>query len=58
MEEMASQVKTAGEGHGATLDAIDRSIQRMSTRIRTKDRDRDLVLKDHGKRITGADFLG
>ncbi len=55
MEEMASQVKTAAEGYGATLDAIDRSIQRMSTRIRTKDRDRDLVLKDHGKRISALE---
>jgi len=51
MEEMASQVKTAVEGYGATLDSIDRRLRRMSTQIRTKDRDRDLVLKDHGKRI-------
>ncbi len=55
MEEMAPQVKTAAEGYGATLDAIDRSIQLMSTRIRTKDRDRDLVLKDHGKRISALE---
>lgn len=55
MEEMASQVKTAAEGYGATLDSIDRSIQLMSTQITTKDRDRDLVLKDLGKRISALE---
>ena len=55
MEEMASQVKTAAEGYGATLEAIDRRLQRISTQIRTKDRDRDLVLKDHGKRISALE---
>jgi len=55
MEETESQVKAAVEGYSATLESIDRSIQRISTRIRTRDRDRDLVLKDHGKRISALE---
>ena len=55
MEDMASQVRTAAEGYGATLESIDRRLKRMSTQIRTKDRDRDLVLKDHGKRISALE---
>ena len=55
MAEMASQVRTAAEGYGATLESIDRRLKRMSTQIRTKDRDRDLVLKDHGKRISALE---
>ena len=55
MEDMASQLRTAAEGYGATLESIDRRLKRMSTQIRTKDRDRDLVLKDHGKRISALE---
>ncbi len=51
MEGMASRIQIAAEGYGATLEALRRDIKRNSTRIRTKDRDRDLVLKDHAKRI-------
>ena len=53
--EMASQVTTAAEGYGATLQALQRDIRRLSSKVTTKDRDRDVVLKDHGKRITALE---
>jgi len=55
LEEMTSQVKVAAEGFGGTLDALRRDIKRLSVKITTKDRDRDLVLKDHGKRISAVE---
>ena len=51
LEEMTSRVTTAAEGFGGTLDALRRDIKRLSVKITTRDRDLDLVLKDHGKRI-------
>jgi chromosome segregation ATPase len=51
MEEMSERVKVAAEGYGATLEAIRRDIKRQSTQFARKDRDQDLVLKDHAKRI-------
>ena len=51
LEEMTSRVTTAAEGFGGTLDALRRDIKRLSVKITTRDRDVDLVLKDHGKRI-------
>jgi len=55
VEEIASQGKTAAEGYGATLEALQRDIRRLSSKVATKDRDRDLVLKDHGKRISALE---
>ena len=55
VEEMASQVKTAAEGYGATLEALQRDIRRLSSKVTTKDRHRDLVSTDHGKRISALE---
>lgn len=50
-EAMATRVQNAAEGFGATLDAIRRDISDISTLLKTKDGDRDLVLKNHVERI-------
>ena len=55
VQEMTSQVKTAAEGYGATLEALQRDLRRLSSKVTTKDRHRDLVSTDHGKRISALE---
>lgn len=51
MENLGQEVELLAEGYGATLESIDRLLQRLETKWDTKIEDHDRVPKNHGKRI-------
>ncbi len=51
MESLKEAVKLAAEGHGATLEGIDRSLKELTVKWDTKITVHDLVLSNHAKRL-------
>jgi phosphopentomutase len=54
-ENLEGTVRLAAEGYGATLEGIDRRLEELNQKFDTKFGDHDLVLADHGKRISNLE---
>lgn len=52
MEALKQEVKSAGEGYGATLEGIERQLVELNKKFDTNSSDRDSILTDHSIRIT------
>jgi hypothetical protein len=54
-ERMEGLVHRAAEGYGATLESIDRRLDRLETKWDTQIADHGSVLTDHGRRISALE---
>ena len=55
IEHVRDDMRRLGESFGGTLEHIDRRLLEILTEVRTKTGDHDLVLRDHGGRITALE---
>jgi hypothetical protein len=55
IEHVRDDMRRLGESFGGTLEHIDRRLLEILTEVRTNTGDHDLVLRDHGGRITALE---
>ena len=54
-ENLETLVKAAADGYGATLESIDRRLDKLETKWDTQIADHGRVLADHGQRISALE---